>query len=332
MKKILYITLLLVGSILPSYGQTTTFRFADGIADGWLKKTMEQRISALLTEICRAGKTNRNLSLAGLHLTERSTKSLTAQWENIHFVCEDSYNVANCLEDVNGYEVRGIPMTVKPLDNSYHGSLYKELVIRFEKHGNITSVHMALDNNTITSYGTGSEVTDLRRRHEILNFVEEFRSYYDEKDLASLKDVFSDDALIITGTVVQRKNMGRDQATMRPEIRYKKQDKGQYLASLKKVFDNNRHIKVSFDSIKVELHAAKPNFYGVTLFQKWSADSYSDQGYVYLLWEFPESGEERARIHVRTWQPEWGAYDGPNGKNRHINQDEIFNHNDFFIP
>lgn len=329
MKKI-HILLFMVVAIT-SHCQATTFKFSDGLTNGWLRTTMEQRISDLLSEIDNAAKANRNLSLEGLNLTERSKKSLSAQWQNIHFICEDDVNVANCLEDINGYEVRGIPVTVKPIDRDYQGGLYKELVIRFEKSGKITSVHMALDNNVIMAQGTGSQVTDMKRRREILNFVEEFRSYYDEKDTAALRDVFSGDALIITGTVVQRKNMGRDQAALRSEIRYKKQNKEQYLSSLKKVFANNRHIKVRFDSIKVERHNAKEDFFGVTLYQKWESDRYSDVGYVYLLWEFPQSGEERARIHVRTWQPEWGPYD-PNGRNRRIRQDEIINHNDFFIP
>ena len=336
MKRIFFSLLLFLCGASFAFAQTTTFKFQDGIANGWLKSTMENRISSLLTEIGRAGRANRQLSLAGLNLSERSLKSLKGQWETFHFICEDEVNVASCLEDVNGYEVRGIPVAIKPLDNDYTGSLYKELVIRFDKTGVITSIHMALDNNVIMAQ-SGSSVTDAKRRREILNFVEEFRSYYDEKDIRALDDVFSEDALIITGTVVQRRNMGRDQATLRPEIRYKKQNKEQYLSSLRKVFANNKYIKVKFDSIKVSNHPAKYGFYDVTLRQKWTSDRYSDDGYVYLMWEFPTDKDgkpiesERPRIHVRTWQPEWGPYD-PNGRNRKIKDDEIFDHDDFFIP
>lgn len=330
MKKIFSSSLLFFCGVVFAFSQNITFRFQDGLSNGTLKNTMERQISALLTEISRAGRANRSLSLSTLNLSERSRKSLKGQWENFHFICEDADNVASCLQDVNGYEVRGIPVTIKPLDNDYNGSLYKELVIRFEKSGIITSVHMALDNNVISSQNS-TEVTDLKRRREILNFVEEYRSYYDEKDTAALRDVFSDDALIITGTVVARKSMGSDQASVRPEIRYKKQNKEQYLNGLKKVFARNRHIKVKFDSIKLTKHPAKANFYGVTLRQEWKSDNYGDEGYVFLLWEFPEDGDERARIHVRTWQPEYGPY-APNGKNRKIMEDEILSHNDFFIP
>lgn len=329
MKKIFVISLLMTWVVATAFAQTVTFKFQDGLYNGWLKTTMESRISALLTEINRAGKANRSLSLAGKYLTERSMRSLKGQWTSFHFVCEDAVNVASCLEDINGYEVRGIPMTIKPLDSDYSGGLYKELVIRFDKSGLITSVHMALENNVVSSL-IGSEVTDARQRREMLNFVEEFRSYYDEKDIAALNDVFSDDALIITGSVVTRRNMGRDQTTMKSEVRYKKQNKEQYLNSLRGVFAKNRHIKVQFDSIKIVKHGSKEGFFGVTLRQKWTSDHYSDDGYVFLLWEFPEKGDERARIHVRTWQPEWGPYD-PNGRMRKIKESEIFTHNDFHI-
>ena len=44
------------------------------------------------------------------------------------------------------------------------------------------------------------------------------------------------------------------------------------------------------------------DFYGVRLRQEWKSDRYHDEGYVFLLWEFPENTDPV--IHVRTWQPE----------------------------
>ena len=37
--------------------------------------------------------------------------------------------------------------------------------------------------------------------------------------------------------------------------------------------------------------------------QSWKSSNYSDEGYLFLLWEFPEDGSSPI-IHVRTWQPE----------------------------
>ncbi len=41
--------------------------------------------------------------------------------------------------------------------------------------------------------------------------------------------------------------------------------------------------------------------YGVTLRQKYSCDQYSDDGYLFLLWDFRDAS--MPLIHVRTWQP-----------------------------
>lgn len=226
---------------------------------------------------------------------------------------------------VNGYEVRGISVTLTNTDASYKGELNKELTISVSKDGLLTGAHMALSNNVYNYIvNNGKDVTDTRRRMEILKFVEDFRSYYDEKDLNALRNVYSDDALIITGKVIMRKNMGNDQASLRPEIVYSRQNKEQYLNNLAKTFHNNKYIKVTFDAIKVTRHPAKEGYYGVTLHQNWQSSNYSDDGYVFLLWQFPKDGGNPV-IHVRTWQPDMIG-------NTQLNPKEVFNENDFFIP
>jgi hypothetical protein len=185
---------------------------------------------------------------------------------------------------------------------------------------------MALSNNAFHAVvNKGVDVTDTRRRLEILNFVEAFRSYYDEKDIASLQQVYSDDALIITGRVIQRRSFQNDQPTLKPEIVYSKKNKEQYLKSLESTFRRNKFIKVSFDSIQVVRHPAKPNFYGVTLHQNWKSSSYQDDGYVFLLWEFKDDNDEHPIVHVRTWQPDRiGA--------KPLAKKDIFTIDDIFIP
>ena len=110
---------------------------------------------------------------------------------------------------------------------------------------------------------------------------------------------------------------------MRPEIVYSKQNKEQYLTSLQRVFDNNRFIRVTFDNIQVRSHRAKAGFYGVTLHQKWQSSNYCDDGYVFLLWEFKDGASPV--VHVRTWQPDMIG-------SRKLDEDEVFNENDFIIP
>lgn len=323
MKKMLLLICLQM-TVLASLAQNVDFKFSGGIARSDMSSSMERRISQLLTEINAACSQNRDLQLTPLHLTPRAGQSLQMLWKNFHFRCDETKIRQLCLQDVNGYEVRGIAITLTPMGANFNGELSRELTVCFAPDQEITGVHMALANNVFLSIvDKGRDVTDTRRRLEILKFVEDFRSYYDEKDLEALRNVYSDDALIITGKVIHRKNLGSDQAQMKPEIVYSKQNKEQYLASLQRIFKNNTFIRVNFDDIKVKRHPAKAGFYAVTLHQKWQSSNYSDDGYVFLLWEFKENASPV--VHVRTWQPDMIG-------SRKLDEDEVFNENDFFIP
>lgn len=326
MKKVISSVALLFLCTVCLSAQNYTLRIHGGVTDGALKQKMEQGISALLTEISQAKTADRPLILQRIKMTENAKASLNRLWDSYHFQCNYEENVERCLTDVNGYEIRNIPITLQPMGSGYTGELEKELTITLLRDGTISGVHMALSNNVYHNVvNKGLDVVDTRRRLEILNFVEAFRSYYDEKDLHSLRQVYSDDALIITGKVIMRRSYKGDQPSLKPEITYSKKNKEQYMKSLESNFRRNKFIKVSFDSINVVRHPAKPNFYGVTLHQNWKSTTYEDNGYVFLLWEFKDDNDEHPVVHVRTWQPD------RIGSNALAKKD-IFNINDFFIP
>ena len=69
-------------------------------------------------------------------------------------------------------------------------------------------------------------------------------------------------------------------------------------------------------------HPTNPDFYGVTLHQGWTSNTYHDEGYIFLLWDF--RNEYAPEIHVRTWQP-----DRIGGKS--LDRDEVFSLSDFDI-
>ncbi len=300
-----------------------TFKFSAGTIDaGALKNKMESNISALLTEINRAGTSRTNLNLSQINMEPAAKSRLTALWEDARFVCDKSTNISKCLNDFQGYQVRAIPITMKPVDASYNGSIDRELTISLNKNGVITGVRPAweLQEDVSKIMFSPGGVADTRQRREILKWVEDFRCYYNEKNIKALNQVYSDDALIITGSVVtQRSNHGDSGVRLDENIIYTVQSKKQYLDKLTKIFNNNRRVNVEFDHISVVMHGAKPNIYGVTLHQKWQTSSYSDEGWLFLLWDFNDP--EKPQIHVRTWQP-----------NQVVAKDGVFTLDDFFIP
>lgn len=308
-----------------SVSADVAFRFAANTIDAGPKKTrMENTISALLTEINRAGTDSAYLDLSAISIEPDAKNRLEALWECARFVCDKSSNISKCLNDFQGYQVRSIPITMMPVDSTYDGSINRELTISLDRNGVITGVRPAWElqedvTKILTSTGSGG-VMEARMRRELLKWVEDFRCYYNEKNIAALEKIYSDDALIITGSVMkQRKKAGDGAVQFEEKINYKVQDKATYLTNLKRQFATKKYIKVEFDHISVMKHGAKPNIYGVTLHQKWSTNTYHDEGWLFLLWDFNDP--ENPQIHVRTWQPEQAAA-----------QDGVFTLDDFFIP
>ena len=162
-----------------------------------------------------------------------------------------------------------------------------------------------------------------------MNYVDRFRTAYCTKNIKFLQQVFSDDALIITGNVITTKTA---EGGMRTKVQYKKQNKQEYLANLRRAFARNKFIDVKFTEIgeggidggcnTITRSSNNPNMYGVRLHQAWRSSNYDDDGYVFLLWDF--TNEDAPVIHVRTWQPEYLD------KNKTIkNTDDVFSLSDF---
>ena len=325
MKYFISLLTLLLFMGIPSKAQNDVqFTITDGVSSGYLKNQIEGNVSQFLTELNRAGMDGRNLQLSHVHITDNAVRSLSLLWNNLHFVCEENTIYERCNTTVNGYQVRNIAIKVMPVIEDYDGELERQLTISLSREGDITGARMAMDNHVYTNIIKKGDAVDMARREEILKFVEDFRSHYDEKDIEALDQVFSDDALIITGTVVMKRDNQGDQPKMRPEIQYRTQNKQQYLSRLKQTFRNNKYIKVTFSDPEVVRSKKNPNFFGVTLHQHWKSDRYEDDGYVFLLWEFHEN-DEPPIIHVRTWQPDKIA-GAPTPK------EKIINILDFEIP
>ncbi len=315
---------LLVMLCAPDCLAQVTFKFSAGtIGAGALKNKMESNISALLSEINRAGTSGTALNLSQINMETEAKNRLQALWNDSRFVCDKPSNISKCLNDFQGYQVRAIPITMKPADSSYDGKLNRELTVSLNKNGVITGVRPAweLQEDVSSIMFSPGGVSDEAQRREILKWVEDFRCYYNERNLKALKQIYSDDALIITGSVVTRRSSQGDRgAHLTQDVIYKVQSKEEYLDNLdKKVFRNNRRLNVEFDHISVVMHGAKNNIYGVTLHQKWQSGTYHDEGWLFLLWDFQDP--TAPQIHVRTWQPDQA-----------VARDGVFTLDDFFIP
>ena len=90
-------------------------------------------------------------------------------------------------------------------------------------------------------------------------------------------------------------------------VTYAIHSKRNYLLRLSKVFDMNKNVDVSFSDFRIMRHPTMDGIYGVTLRQQYKSDRYSDDGYLFLLWDFRD--KTMPLIHVRTWQPAEAIHD-----------------------
>ena len=321
MKKLLFVCMVAMMAI-QGRADNVTFTISDGIDNGTVKSKIESTISRMLSEINAAQEDGRNLNFSVMgNIGLRVQQSMAMLWENCPFECTDEEIIEHCLTTGTGYQVRNIPLMMKPTGEREFGEdEYQEAVISFDKQGNIESFYLSISMNLYMNViKSNLELTDLRRRQLILDYVEQFRTAYNQKDINFLNQVFSDDALIITGKVITTKHA---EGFTSQKIKYNKQSKEQYIRNLRGVFQRNSYIKVTFDDIEVMRHPVNPNFYGVTLLQGWTSGRYHDDGYLFLLWDFTD--EDAPQIHVRTWQP-----DKIGGKP--LPKDEVFSLSDFDI-
>lgn len=316
MKKILFAILLICYSVVVKAADEVTFEFSEGI-QGPLKTKMEQQLSKFLTAINRAATSESNeINFSGIQFEGRETANQTVGmlWNSVHFRTQDDDFYQICVKRPRnaGYQVRNIYMDMLPVDDSYQEDLSQEFVIDLDAQGRICDVNIALGKLQYQDIlKEGEKLQDYDKREQIRDFCDKFRNAYIKMDLNFMEDIFSDDALIITGRVRQR--VKSSVIMQNPEVNlpqnknveYTVQSKKEYLNNLRNLFNKQKgqkggYINVVFDDIEVVRHPAKPNYYGVTLKQSWYSKGYHDEGIVFLVWNFTD--EDHPKIEVRTWQ------------------------------
>ncbi len=301
----------------------------DGISQQQVKQRMEASVSELFSNINYAQEKNLSrVDFTSINMTEAAKSDVAKLWENQRLMCPDREIVSHCITTKKGYQLRGLPLIIIPLDKNEEQA-YQEAVINFDKKGTMQSFSFTINPElyskliqTVTSKKS-NEVVEISERQQILDFVEQFRTSYNQKDIKFLQQVFSEDALIITGHVVKTK--ANEVLPAANKVIYTQQTKKEYLANLQRAFRTSKYIKVNFNDITIVKHPTKQHFYGVTVKQQWNASRYSDEGYVFMLWDFRNA--KHPQIHVRTWQPEY--LDKSSGQK--LSPDEVFSLNDFNI-
>ena len=318
--KVLICLFVVIYGVLSSHAVNVTLTTDEDYNNPVMIQKLQTNLAALLTEINNAYVQKRNLNLAGIpiHVPKAGEidvkEELTTLWGITHFICDDDDVVERCWPLKDGFFVRQIPVIFDPDGEVRTESYFQEVSVAFDRNGNISEFRLGLTSGvgeSLEKCNNSLEVKDVERRTLIMEFVERFKTAYNTKNISFLNKIFSDDALIITGTVIMTKP-NSDSKQANAKVVYNRQNKQQYLANLRRAFARNKYIEVKFELISEHLPNVEgcavvtrslndPNVYGVRLYQEWRSSNYNDDGYVFLLWDFRD--ENNPEIKVRTWQP-----------------------------
>ena len=342
-KSIRIVAFIALGTFL--FGQVhaqhaTTFKFSETAPERVLR-VMENNANAVFSEINRKyDQDNSQLSLSSSAVTDFARNRIANMWAVSHFYCTRTNINTRVMKMVgsNTYQVRNIPVCYKEGETDEYK--YQMIVLEFDMSGKISDLYCTMPKHLYTEVITnGDSVTNNRHRWMIKNFVDNFFTAYNLGlgGLDLIDKMYSEDALIITGKVVNyktRSNTGSEFSrtlTNNQRIEYSIQNKRQYMTKLRGIFTRNSYINIRFDGVEVVQSEANSNIYGVRLNQYWhvaptaKSTGYSDEGKLFLIIDF--SNEEQPEVWVRTWQP----FQDANGNPIQYTEEEFFTIGDFQI-
>jgi hypothetical protein len=285
-----------------AWADGATFKINEGVVDAATKAKMESNVTLMMSLFkTAADEQQKKLKMSKDNFTPEAIRDVEQMWKTSAMSCPPVSIMSRCLKTSTGYQVRGIPVDMVEADQE---ESRQELTVDFTPDGRISGVSISIDLQRYEEImGQKESDLDYARRQIIVDFVENFRTAYNRKDIDLLNSVFSDKALIITGKIVKEKpNSDLTRMTLNNnKVVYIKQSKEQYIANLTRVFKNTKYINVKFDEIEVVQHPKYDDVYGVTLKQYWHTSGYSDEGYLFLMIDFRDA--DNPLIQVRTWQP-----------------------------
>lgn len=174
----------------------------------------------------------------------------------------------------------------------------------FNMNNKIESITFSLSDISIHDILSKSEnFASLEEKYQIINFMESYKTAYCLERLDYIESIFSENALIIVGSVIQvDRSIGEMYDQLGNSVEYYQLTKHEYIERLKKVFRNNEFINIDFESNNVKTINGNARVYGIQIKQNYYSTTYADKGYLFLIFDI--SNINQPKIYVRTWQPE----------------------------
>jgi len=197
---------------------------------------------------------------------------------------------------------RSIPMSFSFKSNNR--TFVEDVVFYFDKNHKICNITFSLSKIAIEDIASNSSWSEANRIL-LISFLENYKTAFSLKRYDYINNIFSDDALIITGLITKVTESGDSPYANNTIVKYNRQTKAEYLKKLKYSFDSKEYINIRFAENTVRRSGKGADVYGIQIKQDYFSTNYGDSGYLFLLVDLTDT--LKPQIHVRTWQPEKNA-------------------------
>lgn len=209
---------------------------------------------------------------------------------------QPAYEYLECNGEVT---CRSLPMSFHFEGNDR--TFVEDVVFILNKEGKIDGLSFALNKPAVDDIMNQTAWNDTVR-NVLINFLESYKTAYALKRYDYINSIFSDDALIITGSVLKRTAANENQPMSAQAVKYTRQTKSEYMKKLRHIFRSNEYINLRFADNQVRKSGVGGEVYGIQIKQDYFSSSYGDTGYLFLMVDL--NNPKEPVIHVRTWQPE----------------------------
>lgn len=207
-----------------------------------------------------------------------------------------SYQYLECNGEIT---CRSIPMSF-----SFEGNqrtFVEDVVFTFNGNKQISGLSFGLNKAAVGDILNQTSWNN-NVRTVLINFLESYKTAYALKRYQYIESIFSDDALIITGSVLKHRASTENQPMNKEVVKYSRQTKSEYMKKLKHIFAGNEYINLRFTDNQIRKAGVGGEVYGIQIQQDYFSSNYGDSGYLFLLVDL--NNPQEPVIHVRTWQPE----------------------------
>ncbi|HOD27540.1 MAG: hypothetical protein GXY66_07395 [Bacteroidales bacterium] len=197
----------------------------------------------------------------------------------------------------DGYLCKSLPLQFKFKGNKI---LVEDVTFRFTPENKINSLAFTLNKiaeNDILKMKSWEEDS----RICLIRFLEDYQTAYALKRLDYIESIFSDDAWIITGTVLKKAELKTEDRISfdSRNVRYTTYTKQEYIDKLRISFAGKEFINLRFEENDVRKDARGQEIYAIQIKQDYYSNNYGDSGYLTLLVDLRG---KLPIIHIRVWQ------------------------------